>query len=57
MTRRPGEGFTLIGVVSFGASTCTKKDIPGVYARITYFLDWIEEITKESKTCAPRTDY
>jgi len=57
MIRRPGGSFTLIGVVSFGATTCTKKDIPGVYARISYFLDWIKEITKDSKTCAPRTDY
>merc|ERR1719450_198693 len=57
MTKRLGGkkgSFILIGVVSFGATTCTKKDIPGVYARITYFLDWIKEITKDSKTCASR---
>ena len=39
---------TLVGVVSWGRD-CALKDYPGVYARITHVLPWIEE--ELSKTC------
>ena len=39
---------TLVGVVSWGRE-CGLKDYPGVYARITEVLPWIQE--ELSKTC------
>ena len=31
----------LIGVVSFGPQPCGQRDVPGVYARVNSYLDWI----------------
>ncbi|KAF4517252.1 hypothetical protein B566_EDAN011636, partial [Ephemera danica] len=33
---------TLIGIVNFGATNCT-ANAPSVYARVTSYLDWIED--------------
>ena len=39
----PGEvgRWDLIGVVSFGPRLCGTEGVPGVYARVNSYLDWI----------------
>ena len=44
--------YTLIGVVSWGFG-CAQPDYPGVYARMTTVLDWVEKITYDGETCYP----
>lgn len=35
------ERYTLLGLVSFGPRTCGVSNFPGVYTRITSYIDWI----------------
>jgi len=51
---RPGTGepdgdgyYTLVGVVSFGTRLCGSGGLPGVYANVAAYLDWIRSVTRE----------
>lgn len=38
----PGKGaFVIHGIVSWGLSTCGKEKAPGVYTRVSHYVDWI----------------
>ena len=38
--------WKLIGVVSFGPKLCGTEGVPGVYARVRHYLDWILDNVK-----------
>ncbi|MBI1295384.1 trypsin-like serine protease [bacterium] len=40
----PGN-WKLAGLVSFGSVTCGEPNVPGVYTRVSRFVDWIESYT------------
>jgi len=45
---RSNDRWDLIGVVSFGPRLCGTKGVPGVYARVNSYLDWILDKVESS---------
>ena len=43
---------TLAGVVSWGIG-CGLEDLPGIYAEVAHFSDWLAEKMKDLNTCPP----
>ena len=35
------KNHTIVGLVSWGKSKCGTKNVPGVYADVSFFLEWI----------------
>lgn len=40
------KGFVIHGIVSWGLATCGKESAPGVYTKVSYYLNWIIENLK-----------
>jgi len=45
ITKEDGAYYSVIGVVSWGPKYCVRQDEPGVYARVTKQLEWIQKNT------------
>ncbi len=53
-----GNGYLLAGVVSFGSPDgCAQPGIPGVYARVSHYVDWIEGKIGHSVSPTPQPTF
>ncbi|XP_069947151.1 chymotrypsin-like protease CTRL-1 [Cherax quadricarinatus] len=50
-----GQHWQVVGIVSFGPSTCGNPKVSGVYTKIINYLPWIISKIGDAKTCPPET--
>ena len=43
LMKKDGFSWYLYGIVSFGPKNCGQTEIPGVYTKVSHFVDWIEK--------------
>ena len=51
-------GLTLIGLTLFGSSSCdinsiTTPDVPGLFTRVSYYIEWVKSEITQATTCPP----
>ncbi|CAB1456522.1 unnamed protein product [Pleuronectes platessa] len=44
LVTKVGSGWAAVGIVSFGDG-CAKPNVPGIYARVSEYMEWISNIT------------
>ncbi|XP_042210685.1 trypsin-1-like [Homarus americanus] len=50
---RVGQHWQVIGVVSFGPSTCASPDVAGVFTKVANYIPWILSKIGNTRTCPP----
>jgi secreted trypsin-like serine protease len=48
--------WILVGITSYGTG-CALADYPGVYARVSYYVDWISCFITNNTACIEKTSY